>query len=135
MAGLKLPTKSPSWRCRYGTPWRRAIFIRTGDVVDQEVNVDIRKEYQALVEKQLNEWKVYADKLKKHSADLEVQARRQFDQQLENIRTKQAEVSEHFAKLKEASEQTWAQWKGQLDKAWEEMRKASDRLTEQFRKK
>jgi hypothetical protein len=97
--------------------------------------MDIRKEYQALVEKQLNEWKVYAENLKKHSAELEVQARRQFDQQLELIRTKQAEVSEHFTKLKSASEQTWAQWKGHLDKAWDEMRKASDRLTEQFRKK
>lgn len=97
--------------------------------------MDIRKEYQALVEKQLNEWKVYAEKLKKHSAELETQARRQFDQQLEHIRTKQAEVSEHFTKLKAASEETWAQFKGEMDKAWDEMRKASDRLTEQFRKK
>lgn len=97
--------------------------------------MDIRKEYQALVEKQLNEWKAYADKLKKHSAEVGAQARGQFDQQLEHIRIKQAEVSEHFTKLKDASEQTWTQWKGQLDKAWDEMRKASDRLTEQFRKK
>jgi hypothetical protein len=99
------------------------------------MDMDIRKEYQALVEKQLNEWKAYAEKLKKHSAELEAQAGRQFDQQLEHIRTKQAEVSEHFSKLKAASEETWAQWKGQMDKAWDEMRKASDRLTEQFRKK
>jgi hypothetical protein len=103
--------------------------------IDQEVDMDIRKEYQALVEKQLNEWKAYAEKLKKHSSELEAQARRQFDHQLEQVRMKQAEAAEHFTKLKAAGEETWAQWKGQLDKAWDEMRKASDRLTEQFRKK
>lgn len=97
--------------------------------------MDIRKEYQALLEKQLNGWKSYAEKLKKHSGELENEARRQFDQQLEQIRAKQAEASEHFMKLKSAGEESWAQWKGQLDKAWEEMRKASDRLTDQFRKK
>jgi hypothetical protein len=97
--------------------------------------MDIRKEYQALVEKQLNEWKSYADKLKQHSGELETQARRQFDQQLEHIRAKQAEAWEHFMKLKAASEEGWGQWKSQLDHAWDEMRKASDRLTEQFRKK
>lgn len=97
--------------------------------------MDIRKEYQALVEKQLSEWKAYAEKLKKHSGELEAQARRQFDQQLELIRARQAEAAEYLAKLKAASEEGWAELKGRLDKAWDEMRKASDRLTEQFRKK
>lgn len=97
--------------------------------------MDIRKEYQALLEKQLNGWKSYTEKLKKHSGELENEARRQFDQQLEQIRAKQTEAWEQFMKLKSAGEESWAQWKGQLDKAWEEMRKASDRLTDQFRKK
>ncbi len=68
--------------------------------------MDIRKEYQALVERQLNEWKGYAEKLKKHSGELEAQARRQFDQQLELIRAKQADVREHFTKLKAAGEES-----------------------------
>lgn len=97
--------------------------------------MDIRNEYQAFVEKQLNAWKTYAEKLKKHSAELESEARRQFEQHLDQIRAKQAEAREHFTKLTAASEESWAQWKSQLDKAWEEMRKASDRLTEHFRKK
>ena len=70
--------------------------------------MDIWKEYQALVERQLNEWKAYAEKLKKHSSELEAQARRQFDQQLELIRAKQAEVREHFNKLKATGEEGWA---------------------------
>lgn len=97
--------------------------------------MDIRKEYQGLVEKQLNEWKTYAEKLKKHSGELEVHARRQFDQQLQQIRMKQAEASEHLAKLKATGEETWAQWRERTDKAWDEMRRACERLTEQFRKK
>jgi hypothetical protein len=97
--------------------------------------MDIRKEYQALVEKQLNEWKAYTEKLKQHSGELEAQAKRNFDQQLETMRAKQGEAWEHFMKLKSAGEEGWSQWKGQLDKAWDEMRKASDRMTDQFKKK
>lgn len=97
--------------------------------------MDIRSEYQALVEKQLSEWKAYAEKLKKHSGELEAHAKQQFDQQLEQVRAKQAEAWDHFMKLKGATEEGWQQWKGQLDKAWDDMRRASDRLTEQFRKK
>ncbi|MGQ0544018.1 MAG: hypothetical protein ACT4P3_01625 [Betaproteobacteria bacterium] len=72
-------------------------------------------------EGQLNAWKAYAEKQRKHSSELESEARRQFEQQLEQIRAKQAEAREHFTKLKAAGEENWARWKIQLDKAWEEM--------------
>ena len=95
----------------------------------------IREEYQAFVEKQLNDWKAYTDRLKTQADQLGAQAKGQFDQQLETIRTKQNEAWNMFMKLKGAGEDAWDQSKRQLDKAWDEMRAASDRLTEQFRKK
>lgn len=97
--------------------------------------MEIRKEYQALVERQLNEWKAYAEKLRKHTGELETQARREFEHQLDLIRAKEVDVREHFKRLKATGEESWAGLKVELDKAWDEMRRASDRLLEQFRKK
>jgi hypothetical protein len=95
----------------------------------------IREEYQALLERQLNEWKAYTERLKTQADQLETQAKGQFDQQLELMRAKQNEAWDNLLKLKGASEDAWDQWKGKLDKAWDEMKAASDRLTDQFRPK
>jgi hypothetical protein len=95
----------------------------------------IREEYQALLERQLNEWKTYTERVKAEADQLGTQPKAQFDQQLELIRAKQNEAWDNLLKLKGASEDAWDDWKSKLDKAWDEMRAASDRLTDQFRKK
>jgi flagellar hook-length control protein FliK len=95
----------------------------------------IRDEYLALLERQLNEWKAYTERLKAEAGQLEAQAKTQFDQQLELIRAKQNEAWDNLLKLKGAGEDAWSQWKSQLDKAWDEMKAVSDRLTDQVRKK
>jgi hypothetical protein len=95
----------------------------------------IREEYLALLERQLNEWKTYTERLKAEADQLEAQSKAQFEQQLELIRAKQNEAWDNLLKLKGGSEDAWGQWKGQLDKAWEEMNTASERLMDQFRKK
>ncbi len=95
----------------------------------------VREEYQALVERQLNEWKTYTERLKAQADQWGAQAKGQFDQQLELMRTKQTETWDTLSKLKGAAEDDWGQWKSKLDKGWEEMKAASDRLTDQFRKK
>jgi hypothetical protein len=71
----------------------------------------IREEYQALLERQLNEWKAYPERIKAEADQLEAQAKAQFDKQLELIRAKQNEAWDNFLKLKGASEDTWSQWK------------------------
>lgn len=95
----------------------------------------VREEYQALIERQLNEWKTYTEHLRAQADQWGTQAKAQFDHQVEFIRTKQNEAWDNLARLKNAAEGDWAQWKSQLDKGWEEMKAAADRFTEQFRKK
>ena len=95
----------------------------------------VREEYQALLERQLNEWKAYTERLKAQADQFGAQAKTQFDHQLELMRAKQNEAWDNLLKLKSASEEAWEQGRKQLDKAWEEMKAASDRLTDQFRKK
>lgn len=95
----------------------------------------VREEYQALIERQLNDWKTYTEHLKTQADQWGAQARAQFDQQVELMRTKQNEAWDNLTRLRNAAEGDWAQWKSQLDKGWEEMKTACDRFTEQFRKK
>jgi hypothetical protein len=97
--------------------------------------MSMREEYQALIERQLNEWKTYTERLKSQADQLGAQAKAQFEKQLEVIRAKQNEALENFSRLKAAAADDWAQWKSKLDKAWDEMTVASDRLIDQFRKK
>jgi hypothetical protein len=101
----------------------------------KEVIMGIREEYQALIERQLADWKTYTERLKGQADQFGAQAKTQFDQQLELLRTKQNEAWDNLSKLRGAAEEDWAKWKSQLDKAWDDMKAASDRLTEQFPKK
>jgi hypothetical protein len=103
--------------------------------LQKEAIMGMREEYQALIERQLNEWKTYTERLKSQADQLGAQAKAQFEKQLEVIRAKQNEALENFSRLKAAAADDWAQWKSKLDKAWDEMKVASDRLIDQFRKK
>jgi len=103
--------------------------------IDKEVVMGIREEYQAFMERQLNEWKTYTERLKTQADHLGAQTKAQFNQQLESMRAKQKEAWDKLSKLKGAAEDDWAQLKSKLDKAWDEMKAGADRLTDQFRKK
>jgi hypothetical protein len=101
----------------------------------EEVEMGVREDYQSLMERQLNEWKKFTERLRTQADQFETQAKGQFDQQLETMRAKQNEAWDNFMKLKSANEEAWGQWKNKLDQAWNEMKTASDRLVEQLRKK
>src|SRR5687768_12684267 len=96
--------------------------------LQKEAIMGMREEYQALIERQLNEWKTYTERLKSQADQLGAQAKAQFEKQLEVIRAKQNEALENVSRLKAAAADDWAQWKSKLDKAWDEMKVASDRL-------
>jgi hypothetical protein len=89
----------------------------------------MREEYQAVMEKQLAEWKVQAERLKAGAQQLEAQVKVQFDKNLELLRGKQAEAWDHFQKMKAAHEGTWGQTKAHLEKAGEEIKAAVEQLT------
>jgi hypothetical protein len=70
-----------------------------------------REDYQALMEKQLNEWKAQTERLKVGAVQMEAQAKAQYEKNLESLRAKQEEAWENFYKLKNASEGAWEQFK------------------------
>jgi hypothetical protein len=93
-----------------------------------------REDYQALMEKQLNEWKAQTERLKAGAGQMEAQAKAQYEKSLELLHAKQEEAWANFHKLKNASEGAWEQFKANMDKASGELKDAAERMTTQFKK-
>lgn len=93
-----------------------------------------REDYQALMEKQLNEWKAQTERFKAAAGQMEEQAKAQYEKNLELLRAKQEEAWENFDKLKNASEAAWGQFKANMDKAAGQLKDAAERITTQFKK-
>jgi hypothetical protein len=94
----------------------------------------MREEYQALMEKQLSEWKAQTERFKAGAQELEAQAKVQFDRNLELLRTKQAEAWDHFQKMKAAHEGTWMQIRTHLESAGGEVKAAVEQMTRNFKR-
>jgi len=93
----------------------------------------IREDYQTLMEKQLNEWKVQTERFKAAAGQIEAQTKMQYEKHLETLRTTQATAWEKFDKLKSANESAWAGFKAHMDKAGGEVKAAVDSMTTNFK--
>jgi hypothetical protein len=89
----------------------------------------LREDYQTLMEKQLNEWKVQTERFKAGAEQIEAHAKVQYEKNLQTLRTTQADAWENFAKLKGASESAWAEFKAHMDKSGGELKAAVERMT------
>jgi hypothetical protein len=93
----------------------------------------LREDYQALIEKQLNEFKAQTERFKSNAAQVEAHAKVQFEKNLEALRATQAQAWENFHKLKTANEGAWEQMKAHMDKVGDEVRSAVDRMRTNFK--
>ena len=92
-----------------------------------------REDYQALMEKQLNEWKAQTERFKAGAEQIEVQAKAQYEKNLEVLRAKQVEAWENFYNLKGANENAWGQFKAHMDKAGGDVKAAVEQMTRIFK--
>jgi hypothetical protein len=89
----------------------------------------LREDYQALMEKQLNEWKVQTERFKTGAEQIEAHTKAQYEKNLEALRVTQTDAWENFGKLKGASESSWAEFKAHMEKAGGEVKAAVERMT------
>jgi hypothetical protein len=94
-----------------------------------EWTMALREDYQTLMEKQLNEWKVQTERFKAGAEQIEAQTKIQYEKNLETLRAAQADAWENFSKLKNANESAWEGFKAHMDKAGGEVKAAVDRMT------
>jgi hypothetical protein len=94
----------------------------------------IREEYQALMEKQLNEWKAQTERFKAGAEQMGAQAKAQYEKNLALLHAKQEEAWQNFSKLKSANENAWEHLKARMDRAGGELKDAVERMTTIFKK-
>jgi hypothetical protein len=95
--------------------------------------MELRQEYQTLMEKQLNEWKAQTERFKAGAEQIEAHNKAQYDKGLETLRATQADAWENFNKLKGANESTWSEFKAHMDKAGGEVKAALASMTTHFK--
>ena len=117
------------------TPYRTIVSDLGGkrQTDERRAIMGMREDYQALMEKQLNEWKVQTERFKAGAEHFEAQAKAQFEKNLELLRAKQAEAWDHFHQLKAANESAWAQFKTHLDSTGAEVKAAVERMTKHLK--
>jgi hypothetical protein len=93
----------------------------------------MREEYQALIEKQLNDWKQQMESLKAGAEMMQAHTKAQFEFGLKLLQARQAEAWENFQKLKQANEGSWADFRTHMDKAGEEIKSAYVTLMSRFK--
>jgi transketolase len=93
----------------------------------------IQEDYQTLVEKQFKEWQAQAEKFKETATQMEVNARAQFEKNLDFLRQSQTQAWENFNKLKQHNDTTWDEFKAHMDKAGTELRSAAEAMTRGFK--
>jgi hypothetical protein len=91
--------------------------------------MELREDYQRLMEKQLNEWKTQIEGFKTGAEKIKVQSKVQYEQQLEKLRAAQADAWDNFNKLKSANDSTWTEFKAHMEKAGGEVKAAFESMT------
>jgi hypothetical protein len=94
----------------------------------------LREDYQALMEKQLNEWKAQTERFKADAEQIQAHAKLQYEKQLEALRAAQANAWENFNKLKGANEGAWTEFKTHMEKAGGEVKAAVESMTAKFKR-
>lgn len=89
----------------------------------------MREDYQTLMEKQLNEWKSQAENFRATASHLETHAREQYEKNLAYLRAKQEDAWQQLAKLKDANESAWAQFRTRMEEAGKDVGAAIERMT------
>ena len=92
-----------------------------------------RGDYQMMMEKQLNEWKVQSERFKTGLEQMDVHAKDQYEENLEILRNKQIEAWEYLNKMKSSNDVTWKQFQGRMDKAGGEVKAALEHMTSAFK--
>ncbi len=93
----------------------------------------LQQDYQALLEKQFKEWQAQAERFKAAAAQMETQARAQFEKNLELLRATQEKAWENFAQFKQNNEGAWSEFRSHMEKAGAELRSAAEVMTRGFK--
>ncbi len=92
-----------------------------------------KEAYQKKLEAHLKEWDAKLDQLSAKAQKATADARIHYENELENLRSKQAAAHKTLEELGKRGENAWEDMKDGVEKVWDEMGKAIDKVTARFK--
>ena len=86
--------------------------------------MSMKEAYRKKMEAQLSEWSAKLDVLKAKAEKASAEGEVKFQEQIDDIETKKEQATKKLQQLSEAGEETWEQFRGEVDHAWDEMKTA-----------
>lgn len=93
-----------------------------------------RDAYLEKLHAKIDEWNADIDKLKAKKAQVEADARIEYEQQIDALKSKRREIEGKLAELKQSGEEAWGDFKAGLDIALDSMNEAVKSAMSRFRK-
>ena len=93
-----------------------------------------KDEYFTMMESQIRKWDAEVDRLKAKSAQMSVDARTKYDEQLKAMRASRDAAHKKLQEIRTASESAWQDMQAGTDAAWTSMKNALDKASSQFKK-
>ena len=92
-----------------------------------------KEAYQKKLEAQLKEWDVKLDQLSAKAQTAKADARINYENELERLKSKRAAAHKTLEELGKRSENAWEDMKGGVEKVWDDMSKAIDKAAARFK--
>jgi F0F1-type ATP synthase membrane subunit b/b' len=97
-----------------------------------DTSMSDKSAYREKLEARLEQWRAEIDKLQAKAAEASADARREYDDQVAELRKQQEEARDKLKELDEASDDAWEDMKGGFEKAWDKLGDAVKSARERF---
>lgn len=91
-----------------------------------------KQAYQQKLQAQLDEWSAEIDRLKAKARQADANAQLNYNKEIENLKTYQAQASEKLSELKAASDEAWEDLKTGTEDAWKTLQTAIKSAADRF---
>jgi uncharacterized coiled-coil DUF342 family protein len=92
-----------------------------------------KDDYIKMMHSKLNQWNAEIDALAAKADQAEAQARTQYHQQIQQLRSKKIDAGEQLETLQKSGEHAWEDLKSGLDKTWNTLGEAISSVKSNFK--
>ncbi|WP_273524577.1 hypothetical protein [Rhodosalinus sediminis] len=92
-----------------------------------------RDKYVEEAKAQLDRWNAQIEELQQKMQSAEAQARKDYENQLEELRAQRDAAQKQLDKMREASDAAWDDMKAGFDRAWDQIASAFDTARARFK--
>ena len=89
--------------------------------------------YREKLEARLDQWRAEIDKLQAKAAEASADARKEYEDQVDELRKQQDAAREKLKELDKASDDAWEDLKDGFEKAWDNLGDAVESARERFK--